>query len=143
MAKSRQPNMLRDDSIPTALPNLMPMNVSVKNLDILGGTPVFRGTRVPIQTLFDYLITNPVEWLASQESSVAWFRFWLQGYEDANATKVEQLKSWRLNLARAYALQGDSAKAKTAYQDFFATWKDADPDIPVLIAAKSEYAKLK
>jgi serine/threonine protein kinase/Flp pilus assembly protein TadD len=49
----------------------------------------------------------------------------------------------RLGLARAYTLQGDSAKAKTAYQDFFAAWKDADPDVPVLIAAKSEYAKLK
>jgi serine/threonine protein kinase/tetratricopeptide (TPR) repeat protein len=49
----------------------------------------------------------------------------------------------QLNLARAYALQGDSAKAHTSYQDFFAYWKDADPDIPVLIAAKSEYAKLQ
>jgi eukaryotic-like serine/threonine-protein kinase len=48
----------------------------------------------------------------------------------------------QLNLARAYALQGDSAKARAAYQDFFARWKDADPDIPGLIAAKSEYAKL-
>jgi eukaryotic-like serine/threonine-protein kinase len=48
----------------------------------------------------------------------------------------------QLNLARARALQGDSAKARTAYQDFFAAWKDADPNIPVLIAAKSEYAKL-
>jgi tetratricopeptide (TPR) repeat protein len=48
-----------------------------------------------------------------------------------------------LGLGRAYALQGDSAKARTAYQDFFALWKDADSDIPVLIAAKSEYAKLK
>ncbi len=35
------------------------------------------------------------------------------------------------------------AKARTAYQDFFALWKDADPDIPIFIAAKSEYAKLK
>ena len=48
-----------------------------------------------------------------------------------------------LGLARAYALQGDTAKARTAYQDFFNLWKDADPDIPILIAAKSEYAKLK
>jgi serine/threonine protein kinase len=47
-----------------------------------------------------------------------------------------------LGLARAYALQGDTAKAHAAYQDFFALWKDADPDIPVLLAAKSEYAKL-
>ncbi|MGA8101132.1 MAG: hypothetical protein WB869_03190 [Candidatus Acidiferrales bacterium] len=40
-------------------------------------------------------------------------------------------------------MRGDSAKALTAYQDFLALWKDADPDIPILIAAKSEYAKLK
>jgi hypothetical protein len=39
-------------------------------------------------------------------------------------------------------MQGDSAKARTAYQDFLALWKDADPDIPSLIAAKAEYAKL-
>jgi serine/threonine protein kinase/tetratricopeptide (TPR) repeat protein len=49
----------------------------------------------------------------------------------------------RLGLARAYAMQGDSAKARAAYEDFFALWKDADPDVPVLVAAKAEYAKLK
>ena len=49
----------------------------------------------------------------------------------------------RLGLARAYATQGDTAKAKAAYQDFLTLWKDADPDIPIFIAAKSEYAKLK
>jgi hypothetical protein len=49
----------------------------------------------------------------------------------------------RLNLARAYLLQGDTAKAKIAYQDFFAAWKDADPDVPVLLQARAEYAKLK
>jgi predicted Zn-dependent protease len=47
-----------------------------------------------------------------------------------------------LQLARAYTLQGDTAKARVAYQDFLTLWKDADPDIPILIAAKSEYAKL-
>ena len=49
----------------------------------------------------------------------------------------------RLGLARAYAMQGDTIKARTAYQDFLALWKDADPDIPILIAAKTEYAKLQ
>jgi eukaryotic-like serine/threonine-protein kinase len=49
----------------------------------------------------------------------------------------------RLGLGRAYALQGDPAKAKTAYQDFFALWKDADPDIPLLKQTKAEYAKLQ
>jgi len=38
----------------------------------------------------------------------------------------------RLQLARAYALSGDTAKAKAAYQDFLTLWKDADPDIPIL-----------
>jgi eukaryotic-like serine/threonine-protein kinase len=49
----------------------------------------------------------------------------------------------RLELARAYALQGDTAKAKTAYQDFFTLWKDADPEIPILKQAKAEYAKFQ
>jgi predicted Zn-dependent protease len=48
----------------------------------------------------------------------------------------------RLGLARAYAQQNDDAKSRAAYQDFFAQWKDADPDIPILKQAKSEYAKL-
>ena len=49
----------------------------------------------------------------------------------------------RLGLARAYAVQGDKEKARTAYQDFLAVWKDADPDVPVLKEAKAEYAKLQ
>jgi serine/threonine protein kinase/tetratricopeptide (TPR) repeat protein len=48
-----------------------------------------------------------------------------------------------LGLARAYALQGDTAKARSAFQDFFSLWKDADPDIPIYRAAKVEYANLK
>jgi serine/threonine protein kinase len=60
-----------------------------------------------------------------------------------------------LGLARAYMLEAQSAqgpdadadaaraKARASYQDFLALWKDADPDIPILIAAKSEYAKLQ
>jgi tetratricopeptide (TPR) repeat protein len=48
-----------------------------------------------------------------------------------------------LGLARAYALSGDTAKAKTAYQDFLTLWKDADADIPILKEAKAEYAKLQ
>jgi tetratricopeptide (TPR) repeat protein len=49
----------------------------------------------------------------------------------------------KLGLGRAYALLGDTAKARTAYQDFFAVWKDADPDVPILKDAKAEYEKLK
>jgi eukaryotic-like serine/threonine-protein kinase len=47
-----------------------------------------------------------------------------------------------LGLARAYALQGDTMRARATYNDFFSLWKDADPDIPILKQAKAEYAKL-
>jgi tetratricopeptide (TPR) repeat protein len=47
-----------------------------------------------------------------------------------------------LGVARGAALAGDTAKSRRAYQDFFALWKDADPDIPVLVQARAEYAKL-
>ncbi len=46
------------------------------------------------------------------------------------------------NAFAACALAGDTAKAKRAYQDFFALWKNADSDIPILQQAKAEYAKL-
>jgi len=46
-------------------------------------------------------------------------------------------------LGRAHALQGDTVKARKAYQDFLAQWKDADPGIPLLKQAKSEYAGLQ
>jgi len=49
----------------------------------------------------------------------------------------------QLGLARAAVLQGDTAKARQSYQDFFALWKDADTDIPILIKAKQEYEQLK
>jgi eukaryotic-like serine/threonine-protein kinase len=49
----------------------------------------------------------------------------------------------RLELGRAYTMQGDTSKARGAYQDFLTLWKDADPDIPILKQAKIEYAKLQ
>ena len=48
----------------------------------------------------------------------------------------------QLGLARAYSMSGDKQNAKKAYQDFFQTWKDADSDLPMLLAAKKEYAAL-
>jgi len=49
----------------------------------------------------------------------------------------------QLARTRPHALTGDTAKARAAYQDFLTLWKDADPDIPILRAAKSEYARLQ
>jgi hypothetical protein len=47
-----------------------------------------------------------------------------------------------LGLRRAYATQGDTAKAKAAHQDFLTLWKDAESDIPTLIVAKSKCARV-
>lgn len=49
----------------------------------------------------------------------------------------------RLGKARAAAMAGDLATSRTAYQDFLTWWEDADPDLPVLVAAKTEYEKVK
>jgi len=49
----------------------------------------------------------------------------------------------RLGIARAYAMQKDTVRARTAYQEFLTLWKDADPDIPILREAKAEYARLQ
>src|ERR1700683_5136931 len=49
----------------------------------------------------------------------------------------------QLGLARAYELQRDAAKSRAAYETFFAEWKNADPDLPILKQAKTEYAKLQ
>ncbi len=48
-----------------------------------------------------------------------------------------------VGLARAYAMMGDVSRARKEYQDFFALWKDADPDLEILVAAKKEYEQLK
>jgi predicted Zn-dependent protease len=71
------------------------------------------------------------------------------------ATEFEKILNWQgivqnqpigplahLGLARAYALQGDAAKARAAYDDFLKAWKDADPGIPILEQARAEFAKL-
>jgi hypothetical protein len=49
----------------------------------------------------------------------------------------------RLQLGRAYTIQGDTLRSRAAYQDFFRLWKDADTSIPILRQAKAEYATLK
>ena len=49
----------------------------------------------------------------------------------------------RLEVARACVLEGDTSKARAAYQEFLTLWKDADPDIPILRQAQAEFAKLR
>jgi hypothetical protein len=80
----------------------------------------------------------------------------LAEHQGAAAVEFQKMLNWpgvvfnepigalaHLQLGRAYALNGDAAKARAAYEDFLALWKDADPDIPILKQAKAEYAKLQ
>ncbi len=55
---------------------------------------------------------------------------------------ASHLQAGLLQLGRARVETGDAGGARTAYQDFFALWKDADPDVPILKEATAEYAKL-
>jgi predicted Zn-dependent protease len=79
--------------------------------------------------------------LKDGEKAAAQFRRILDNRGTAGMTTLYPLS--RLGLARAKALAGDAAGARTAYQDFLAAWKDADPDLPILKEAKAEYAKLQ
>jgi eukaryotic-like serine/threonine-protein kinase len=60
------------------------------------------------------------------------------GYSDKRRRRKKQNRH-----ICAHGMQGDTAKAKAAYQDFLMLWKNADPDIPILKQAKAEYAKLQ
>jgi len=57
--------------------------------------------------------------------------------------RLSFLRAYEAADLRAAAMAGDLATSRQAYQDFFAWWKNADPDLPVLVAAKAEYGKLK
>jgi eukaryotic-like serine/threonine-protein kinase len=109
----------------------------------------------PQEAIDDLSATSSHETLGGGRMVVVYLRgqAYLDAHEGAQAAAEFQKmldrpsQSFRglptLGLARAYALQGETAKARAAYQDFFALWKDADPDIPILKQAKAEYAKLR
>jgi hypothetical protein len=82
-------------------------------------------------------------YLAAKQGAEAGIEF-QKILDHANVVGNEPLGSLaHLGLGRAYALAGDNAKSKAAYQDFLALWKDADPDVPILKQVKAEYAKLR
>jgi hypothetical protein len=64
---------------------------------------------------------------------------------NAAGSRKEELFSplAHLGLGRAYALSGDTTRARNAHKDFLALWKDADPDTPILKEARAEYAKMQ
>jgi len=95
------------------------------------------------RTILEVLFTRGTAYLKAGQANEAVQEF-QKVLAGRNLSPVDVLLPLaQLGLARAYALEGDSAKSRIAYQDFFALWKDADPDIPILQQAKAEYARLK
>jgi hypothetical protein len=76
---------------------------------------------------------NEFKWLAAKAPSVEGGLFGVKGH-------LYSLS--RLGVARATARAGDIEASRRAYEDFIALWKDADSDVPILVAAKEEYARL-
>jgi len=106
-------------------------------LDLLQATAPYEN-----QYCMDAVYARGQAYLAShQGNAAAEFQKMLDHRGLMNVCPLASLA--HLGLGRARALSGDSAGARTAYQDFFGLWKDADPDIPLLRDAKSEYAKLQ
>jgi hypothetical protein len=99
-------------------------------------------TPIPLETLYPPFLRGQA-YLAVHNGAAAAAEFYKVLDHRGIALNFAVGALARLGLGRAYAAAGDAAKARSAYQDFFALWKAADPDIPILQQAKAEYAKLQ
>ena len=107
-----------------------------KAIDLLDGAMVYGRSNLGV------LYARGMAYLDAKQAAQARQEF--QRLIDARSFNCDPLASLaKLGLARAYAMQGDKANSRLAYQDFLALWKDADPDVPLLRQAKSEYASVQ
>jgi len=112
-----------------------------KAVDVLAAAEPYELGLVGIGTLQPVYLRGEA-YLATREGSAAAVEF-QKILDHPGVFKTLQIGVLaQLQLGRAFAMSGDMIKAKGAYQNFLTLWKDADPDIPVLIDAKAEYAKL-
>jgi eukaryotic-like serine/threonine-protein kinase len=108
---------------------------AVKAADLLAQAEPYEQTMdVPYRRAQAYLAAGEHAKAAAQFEKIIDHRGW--GWWQVYAPLAQ------LGLARAYAMKGDRENSRRAYDDFFATWKEADPDIPILHQAKAEYKKL-
>src|SRR5207248_2217543 len=113
---------------------------AIKFLEV--ARPYDLGQEPPRPFLYPVYVRGQAYLRAHQASSaVAEFQKILDHRGISGGAPIESLSE--LGVARARAMSGDSSGARTAYQDFFALWKDADPDVPILKEAKAEYEKLR
>jgi predicted Zn-dependent protease len=109
---------------------------AVKAVDLLAPVMQYEQTtiEVPYQHAQAYMAAGEPTKAAAEFEKVIVHRGWPEWELFAPLAQ--------LGLARAYAMQGDRENSRKAYDDFFATWKDADQDTPILRQAKTEYKKL-
>ncbi len=118
-------------------------NNSAKAIELLRTTaPYELGGPVPVSSLYPAYVRGQA-YLEARNGTDAAAEFLKLINHRGIVANLDIGALAHLQLGRAYALQGDSAKARAAYQDFFGIWKDADSDVPILREAKEEYAKLK
>ena len=119
-------------------------NSSQAQVDLEAAAPYELGSPPPLQmgTLYPAYLRGQA-YLLTRNGAAAVAEF--QKFLDHRGIMVNFVTGAlaHLQIGRAYAIAGDRAKAKAAYQDFFTLWKDADPDIPILKEAKAENAKLQ
>jgi tetratricopeptide (TPR) repeat protein len=115
---------------------LMNQSQPAKAIDLLDGAMVYGRANAAL------LYTRGLAYLQEKQGPQAVQEF--QRVIDNRSVMVDPLASFaKLGMARGYALQGDKANSRMAYQDFLALWKDADPYIPLLKQVKAEYAAVK
>ena len=116
-------------------------NPSQAIVDLEATAPYDLASPVPINNLYPPYVRG-LAYLNARNGTAAAGEF-KKLYDHSGIVLNEPIGALaRLNMGRAYALSGDSSKAKVAYQEFFSLWKDADSDIPVFKQAKAEFAKL-
>jgi eukaryotic-like serine/threonine-protein kinase len=107
-----------------------------KAMDLLDGAMVYGRSNVGL------LYARGIAYLQAKQGDHAAQEF--QRAIDSRGGNIDPLASLaKLGSARAYAMQGDKAQSRIAYQDFLALWKDADANVPLLQQAKAEYAALR
>jgi eukaryotic-like serine/threonine-protein kinase len=108
--------------------------------DLESAAPYELGTPLPFNNLYPAYVRGQAYLLAHNgPAAVAEFQKLLD--HPGIVLNGETGALAHLQLGRAYAMSNDSTKAKAAYQDFLALWKDADPDVPILHEARAEYAQ--
>jgi eukaryotic-like serine/threonine-protein kinase len=112
------------------------VNQPAKAIDLLDGAMVYARSN------YGVMYARGLAYLQEKKGTEAAQEF--QRIIDSRSVFGDPLSSLaRLGLGRAYALQGDRAKSRMAYQDLLALWKDADPDVPLLKQAKLEYSRVQ